>query len=238
MAADEPRRHLLHPLDVIEEAEVVLHLHMPEIVPVADVGHVEFFEHFEHLIFIRDLLETVPAFHAELDVLFGRVIRNAAQAIERPLEIRRRFRLALFHAVDLRLDVFARLSEADFGELDELIREISERRTSEMQHHKFRAEALREVDRLKRKLHRPFALAFIRRRELITVRRRAGDLDRQRAEVMQRGDRHFACLDHFLNAFHQGKADAVPELDARETKAQQLFQHLHTFSVAAGIPTG
>src|SRR5678815_4419706 len=47
MTADEPRRDLLHPFDMVEKAEIVLHLHVAEIVPVADVRNIEFLEHFE-----------------------------------------------------------------------------------------------------------------------------------------------------------------------------------------------
>ena len=53
------------PFDVIEKAEIVLHLHVPEVVPVADVRNVEFVEHFEHFGLARNLLEAVPALDAE-----------------------------------------------------------------------------------------------------------------------------------------------------------------------------
>ena len=57
VAADEARGDGLHPLGVVEEAEVVLHLDVAEVVPVADVRDVEFIEHLDHFALVGQLLE-------------------------------------------------------------------------------------------------------------------------------------------------------------------------------------
>src|SRR3954466_14755369 len=61
MAADEPGSDLFHPFRMIEKAEVMLPLHVAEVMPVADGRLVEFLEDFEHLTLIRNLLERMPA---------------------------------------------------------------------------------------------------------------------------------------------------------------------------------
>ena len=66
-----------------------------------------------------------------------------------------------------------------------------------MHHHEFRAEALREINRLERVPHGAVALAVELRAELVAVGRRARDLRRQRTEIVQRGDLHPARLDTF-----------------------------------------
>ena len=63
--------------------------------------------------------------------------------------------------------------------------------------------------------------------------------DRQRTKVVQRAERYFASLEHFLNAGHERNPDAVAELDPIETKLDLDFaKHFIAGGMPAGVPRG
>ena len=102
-----------------------------------------------------------------------------------------------------------------------------------MEHDKGRAEALREIDRLKRLADRALAFLRVSRRNFIAIGRGLHDLDRQRTKIVQARELHFARLVHFLNSRHKRNADAMAELDAIEPEVLDLAQHLVARLVAA-----
>ena len=238
VAADEPRCGALQPLEVIEEAEVVLHLHVAEVVPVADGGRLEALEHVDHLPFARDFLEAVPAFDSEADAIARRVLDHGAQAFEHPVEKFVLLALALFHGVNFHLHELPRIVLPVFRELHEFARVVADGHGAEVHHHVFRIHALREINRLDAVPHGAVALAVELRAELVAVGRGPRNLRRQRAEVVQRGELHFPRLVHFQNALRERQPDAVPEFDVFKTEVEDFLNHLRAVGVTARIPAG
>src|SRR5437588_7987233 len=97
----------------------------------------------------------------------------------------------------------------------------------------WRAESLREIDCLKRLFDRALAFFSIRRGELVAIGRRVHHFHRQRTEIVQTGKFHFASLKHFLNSRHERNANSVTELDALESKIDNLAQHFAAVGVTA-----
>src|SRR2546423_248961 len=125
-----------------------------------------------------------------------------------------------------------------FRERDELVRDRIHLHFTAMEDDKWRAEPLCEIDGLKRLANRAVAFLCISRRNFVAIRRSLHDLDRQRTEVVQAGELDFARLVHFLDARHERNPDAMPELDAIESKFLYLAQHFRAICVPAGVPAG
>ena len=61
MATDESRGHPIEPFAMVEESEVVLHLHMTKVVPIANVRNGKFLEDLDHFGFIAETPSAVDA---------------------------------------------------------------------------------------------------------------------------------------------------------------------------------
>ena len=238
MAADEAGCDFFKPLDVVEEAEVVLYLHVAEVVPVACGGGGKLVEHGEHFAFAGDFLEAVAALDAEADAVFGGVVVNAAEAGEHSLKGAFAVCLALFHAFEFEADeVFAHV-HADFGHFHESLGVFADGDAAEVHDDEGRAEAFGEINGLERVPYGAFAFAVEVRGKLVAVGRGAGDFRRQGAEVVERGDFHFSRLPHFEDALDERKADAVAEFDGVEAEVEYFLDHRGAVGVASGVPAG
>ena len=180
----------------------------------------------------------MAALDAELHALFLRILGDACQTSAGALEVGRGLLLAFANALELFLHKTARRPEASLTHPHEAVRVVAERRAAEMQHHKSRAEPGGEVDGLVGMFQRALAFAGIGGGKLVAVRRGAGDLDGERAEIVQAGKLHFAGLVHFQDAIHEREADAVAELDAVKAHVEQFAAHDFAIGVAGGIPAG
>src|SRR5438309_11282023 len=99
-----------------------------------------------------------------------------------------------------------------------------------------RAEALGKINCLKSLFDRAFAFFGIRRRKLVTVRRRAQNLYRQRTEIVQTAEFDSPSVVHFLNSGHERDANAVAELNVIEAKIDNFTEHFITGRVTMRIP--
>jgi hypothetical protein len=55
---------------------------------------------------------------------------------------------------------------------------------------------------------------------------------------MKAAKAHFAGLEHFLDAGHEGQTDAVSQFDVVKAKIDNFLQHLLASGMAPGVPAG
>src|SRR2546423_67200 len=108
MAAERAGPDLPEPFGMIDETEVFLDLDMPHVVPIAELGRIQFVEERGQLAFARDFFVTTPAFHAESDVFLLCVFGDALEGIFHALEIWWRGRLARLNGLYFQAHVFPR----------------------------------------------------------------------------------------------------------------------------------
>src|SRR5678815_5329327 len=102
-----------------------------------------------------------------------------------------------------------------------------------------RFEPRRKINRLERLFDRPLPLPRRAARKSVAIRRRSHHFHRKRTKIVQAAEAHLTRLEHFLHPRHEGKANAMPQLD--ELKAElvlDLAQHRFARGVAAGVPAG
>ena len=78
VAAERARSDRAQPFLVIEEAEVLLDLDVPDVVPVAELRRVQFVQQRGQFALARDLFVAAPAFDAEPDVFLRGIFRRSA----------------------------------------------------------------------------------------------------------------------------------------------------------------
>jgi hypothetical protein len=102
---------------------------------------------------------------------------------------------------------------------------------------KFSAEAFGEIDRFEGMPDCAVAFRGAISGKLVAIRGGAGDFGRERTEIVQGGNLHFARLEHLQNALHEGKSDAMAEFHGVETEVEDFLDHRGAIRVASGVPT-
>ena len=107
-----------------------------------------------------------------------------------------------------------------------------------MQHDERRAQALGEINCLRRLLHCAFPFIYGSAREFVTVWRGYHHLDWQGTKVVQATEPNLARVEHLLDAGNQRQPDAMAQLDQIKPEFGFDFaQHFLSGRVSSGIPT-
>jgi len=171
---------------MVDETDVLLDLEVPEVMPVADdLRGVDLLEEGGQLHFGGDFLITLAAFDPKLDSILCGIFHDAQEAFFCAGEVNRGFFFALMDGLELELHVLAGEMLAGLCEGDEFVRVGIDGDAAQMQDHEACAEAFREIDGLEAELHRALALLLAMGGELVAIRGGAGDLDGQRAEIVE-----------------------------------------------------
>src|SRR4051812_41561349 len=93
-------------------------------------------------------------------------------------------------------------------------------------------EPLRKIDCLQGLLYCAFAFFGIGGGKFVTVRGGSHYFDWKRTKIMQAGELNFASIEHFLDAWKKGKANAVAEFDCIKSERLDLAQHGFAIRVA------
>lgn len=125
VAADEVGLHLCQPLLVIEQAEVMLELHVAKVVPIADPWIVsEVLLQHHHFALVWHIFVARSRLDRDRHADFFRLIGDERERLDRAVVVRLMELFALFDEVEFRLGVFGGELLAFFDHLSEPFRPL------------------------------------------------------------------------------------------------------------------
>ena len=184
---------------MIEKRKVLFDLYVTEVVPVADLSRVDLVKKRGKFALRWNFLVFASALDSQTDILRSRVINDAAQATFHSLQINRRDFFTSLYRFQLQLYILARQIFSGFSQFNQRIGDGPHFDLTQVQHHKWCAQPLGEIDCLKGLPDCAFAFLRISSGKPEAVGRRYRHFYGQWTKVMQAAKTNFARFKHFLD---------------------------------------
>lgn len=241
VGADDVRGDLLEPIDVVEQADVVLELDVSEVVPITDPGVVfEVVLQVEHLALAGYVFVAGAGLNGEDDAVFLGLDDELFEGIDGATVVERGDFFALFDEVDFGLVVVGieDLAISDHGGKAFGVFRGLERHGAHVKDEVVCLELRGDLQGLEGHVERATAIKGAMGGILVGIGGIDHDLDGGGKVVVDAGAGKFPSLVGLADAGELGDGHAVRELDVAESEVENFIDHGLAIGVAAIVPAG